>query len=52
MAMLLRQVIDSGAPPSLAKLPMTPDEVAASYDALETNGDEEDPDAHDPGSDS
>jgi len=35
MAVLLRQVIDSGAPPSLARLPMTPDEVAASYDALE-----------------
>ena len=35
MALLLRQVIDSGAPPSLARLPMTPDEVAASYDALE-----------------
>jgi len=39
MAVLLRQVIDSGAPPSLARLPMTPDEVAASYDALEA-GDE------------
>lgn len=37
MALLLRQVIDSGAPPSLAQLPMTPDEVAASYDALETS---------------
>jgi hypothetical protein len=35
MAVLLRQVIDSGAPPSLARLPMTPEEVAASYDALE-----------------
>jgi hypothetical protein len=35
MAVLLRQVIDSGAPPSLARLPMTPDDVAASYDALE-----------------
>ena len=31
MALLLRQVIDSGAPPSLAVLPMTPEEVAASY---------------------
>ena len=38
MAMLLRQVIDSGAPPSLARLPMTPDDVAASYDALEGGG--------------
>lgn len=37
MAVLLRQVIDSGAPPSLARLPMTPDDVAASYDTLEAN---------------
>ncbi len=35
MALLLRQAIDSGAPPSLARLPMTPEEVAASYDELE-----------------
>ena len=35
MAVLLRQAIDSGAPPSLARLPMSPEEVAASYDALE-----------------
>jgi len=35
MAGLLRQAIDSGAPPSLARLPMTPEEVAASYDDLE-----------------
>jgi len=32
MAQLLRQAIDSGAPPSLARIPMTPEEVAASYD--------------------
>ena len=32
MALLLRQIITAGAPPSLARLPMTPDEVAASYD--------------------
>jgi hypothetical protein len=31
MAQLLRQTIDAGAPPSLARLPMTPEEVAASY---------------------
>ena len=31
MARLLREVIDSGAPPQLARLPMTPEEVAASY---------------------
>jgi Domain of unknown function (DUF4192) len=39
MAQLLRQAIDSGAPPSLARLPMTPEEVAASYDALEADED-------------
>jgi hypothetical protein len=32
MARLLRQAIDAGAPPSLARLPMTPEEVAAAYD--------------------
>jgi len=31
MAMLLREAIDSGAPPSLARVPITPEEVAASY---------------------
>jgi hypothetical protein len=31
MARLLRQVIGSGAPPSMARLPMTPEEVAAAY---------------------
>ena len=31
MARLLREVIDSGAPPRLARLPMSPEEVAASY---------------------
>jgi hypothetical protein len=41
MAQLLRQVIDSGAPPSLARLPMTPEEVAASYDNLEADEDED-----------
>jgi hypothetical protein len=35
MAQLLRQVITAGAPPSLARLPMTPEEVAASYDDAE-----------------
>jgi hypothetical protein len=33
MAVLLRDVIDAGAPPSMAQLPMTPEEVAASYEA-------------------
>jgi hypothetical protein len=45
MATLLRQVITAGAPPSLARLPMTPEEVAASYDA--GGDDDENPD-HDP----
>jgi hypothetical protein len=35
MATLLRQVIAAGAPPSLARLPMTPEEVAASYDGTD-----------------
>jgi len=35
MAQLLREVISAGAPPSLARLPMTPEEVAASYDDAE-----------------
>jgi len=42
MAELLRRVISAGAPPSMAKLPMTPEEVAASYDDLETEDDQED----------
>jgi hypothetical protein len=33
MAHLLRQAIDSGAPPSMARPPLTPEEVAAAYDA-------------------
>ena len=41
------------APPSLARLPMTPEEVAASYDDAEDDPDgdhdhELDPDVHDP----
>ena len=54
MALLLRQVISAGAPPSLARLPMTPEEVAASYDDAEADDQAEsydhDPDAdvHDP----
>jgi hypothetical protein len=43
MALLLRQVIAAGVPPSLARLPMTPEEVAASYDDAEAR--EEDPGA-------
>jgi hypothetical protein len=35
MALLLRDALDSGAPPAMARLPMTPEEVAAAYDAAE-----------------
>jgi len=42
MAMLLRQVITAGAPPSLARLPMTPEEVAASYAGAERSDDDRD----------
>jgi Domain of unknown function (DUF4192) len=56
MALLLRQVITAGAPPALARLPMTPEEVAASYDDVEAGdaGEVElydhgpDTDVHDP----
>ena len=49
MALLLRQVITAGAPPSLARLPMSPEEVAASYDEAgseaEAEADEAGPDS-------
>ena len=49
MALLLRQVITAGAPPSLARLPMTPEEVAASYDDAEDHDDDDlDVDGQDP----
>jgi hypothetical protein len=38
MAQLPRQAIDSGVPPSLARIPMTPEQVAASYDEAEGSG--------------
>ena len=41
MAQLLRDALDSGAPPSMARLPMTPEEVAAAYDAAESAEDAE-----------
>jgi hypothetical protein len=44
MAQLLREALDSGAPPSMARLPMTPDEVAAAYDATEAVDDADDAD--------
>ena len=55
MAHLLRQVITAGAPPALARLPMTPEEVAASYDQAdddlaESPDQEPDDDVHDPDS--
>jgi hypothetical protein len=45
MALLLRQVITAGAPPALARLPMTPEEVAASYDGQDV--DDPDPESDD-----
>ncbi|HWG01067.1 MAG TPA: DUF4192 domain-containing protein [Trebonia sp.] len=45
MAQLLRQVIDSGAPPSMARLPMSPEEVAASYAGLDDDAGQEPGDA-------
>jgi hypothetical protein len=51
MATLLRQVISAGAPPSLARLPMSPEQVAAAYqdidEAAEDYGDEDDEDYED-----
>ena len=35
MALLLREALIPGAPPSMARLTMTPEEVAAVYDALD-----------------
>jgi hypothetical protein len=42
MALLLRDLIDAGAPPAMARLPMTPEEVAASYAAAEDVGPDDD----------
>jgi Domain of unknown function (DUF4192) len=41
MATLLRQVITAGAPPSMARLPLTPEEVAACYDDIDADLDDE-----------
>jgi hypothetical protein len=38
MARLLRDALDAGAPPSMARLPMTPEEVSACYDQAERPG--------------
>jgi hypothetical protein len=35
MAVLIRDALDCGAPPSMARLPMSPEDVAASYQAAE-----------------
>jgi hypothetical protein len=43
MALLLREALDAGAPPAMARLPMTPEEVAAAYDAAEAAEDGEQP---------
>ena len=48
MAQLLRQVITAGTPPSLARLPMTPEEVAASYADADEEMDEDDEHGLDP----
>jgi hypothetical protein len=37
LAQLLREIMDAGVPPSAARVPMTPEQVAASYD-LEDSG--------------
>ena len=42
MADLLRQVITAGAPPSMARLPMTPEEVAEAYEACDADSSEPD----------
>jgi hypothetical protein len=41
MATLIRQALDCGAPPSMARLPMTPEDVAASYSAMDSEEDGE-----------
>jgi hypothetical protein len=51
MAMLLREALDSGAPPSLARLPMTPEEVAASFDAADSGQEDDDEDDDEDGDD-
>jgi len=47
---LLREALDAGAPPSMARLPLTAEEVAASYDALEADAEDGASDARDAGS--
>lgn len=47
MATLLRQVISAGAPPSLARVPMTPEEVAEAYDGEDYAPEDPDEDDYD-----
>jgi Domain of unknown function (DUF4192) len=47
MAHLLREVITAGAPPALARLPMTPEEVAASYDEADRADADDRAESHD-----
>jgi hypothetical protein len=51
MARLLREVVDSGVPPRMARLPMTPEEVAASYEGTDEDWEQDygDADFGDPG---
>jgi Domain of unknown function (DUF4192) len=49
MAELLRQVLNAGAPPKMARLPLTPQEVAEAYDAEAGRDDEDEPDNQEAG---
>jgi hypothetical protein len=49
LALLLRQALDSGAPPSMARKPMTPEEVTAAYDDPQYEGSRAEDDGTDPG---
>ncbi len=40
LARLLRDIMDAGVPPSAARVPMTPEQVAASYDLADSGGPE------------
>jgi hypothetical protein len=40
LARLLRDIMDAGVPPSAARVPMTPEQVAASYDLTDSGAGE------------
>jgi len=40
LAQLLREIMDAGVPPSAARVPMTPEQVAASYDLADSGAPE------------